>query len=166
MRRSLLIAVALAALAALAVPAVASTTVSVPAKFRSVLPKVRSKSGVPIRLPARVRTDSSKVYGAVEGLRSGRYHLSLGLARGCHEATACFLASFFAKRGAAPDPGLRKVSLAHGIVGRYRPISCGASCAAAAVQWRENRVAYEIQYKGSKRQMVALANSAIRRGGN
>jgi hypothetical protein len=166
MRRYLIVLTTLAALAAVAVPALAASRVNVPREFSSKLSTVKSKSDIPVRLPTRVSSPrpASEVYGTVERVRDGRYHLALGVGRGCHEATACFIASFFAQRGMAPDPDLRRVDLARGIVGRYRPIRCGASCAAAAVQWRQGGVAYEIQYKGKRRQMVRLANSAINAG--
>lgn len=162
MRR--LILVVLAALL-VAVPAFAAAPVNVPAKFSSLLPKVRSKSGIAVRLPSSLDAgvSPSRVRGAIEEVSSGQYHLSLGAARGCHEATACFVAAFFGRRGAALDIK-RKVSLARGIVGRYRPITCGASCSAAEVQWKQGSIAYAIQFKGTKKQMLALANSAIRGG--
>jgi hypothetical protein len=155
----------LLALLVFAVPAFAASSVSVPSKLHSVLPKVRSRSGIAVRLPSRVPVDpgTPAVHGAIEQVSKGQYHLSLGYGRGCHEATACFLAAFFGKRGAALDIK-RKVSLARGIGGRFRPITCGASCSAAEIQWKQGRVAYAIQYKGSKKQMIALANSAIRGG--
>ena len=166
MRRYLMLLTALAALAAVAVPAFAATRVNVPREFSSKLSNVKSKSDVPVRLPTRVASPrpADEVFGTVESARDGRYHLALGVGRGCHEATACFIASFFAQRGMAPDPKLRRVDLAQDIVGRFRPIKCGASCAAAAVQWRQAGVAYEIQFKGTRRQMVRLANSAINAG--
>lgn len=170
MRRSTLALIAVAALAALAVPAFAASTVSVPKKFSSKLGRVRAKSQVPVRLPSKISVDVSaaRVFGTVESLKNGQYDLALGVGRSCHTATACFIAEFFAKRGAAPKLR-RKVALAHGIQGRYQPIRCGASCAAAEIQWRQpdklgRNVLYDIQYKGTKRQMVALANSAIKGG--
>ena len=44
---------------------------------------------------------------------------------------------------------------------------CGASCSPAFIQWRENGVLYEIEFKGATKEkptMIALANSAIRGG--
>jgi hypothetical protein len=157
---------ALAALAAVAVPALAASRVNVPAEFASKFSKIRSTSDVPVLLPSSVSSPrpASQVYGTIEGLRSGEYHLALGVGRDCNESTACFVASFFAERGMAPNPKYRRVSLAQGISGRFRPIKCGASCSAAKVQWRQSGVAYEIQYKGTRRQMVRLANSAINAG--
>jgi hypothetical protein len=155
----------LAALLAVAVPATAATSVSAPSKLSSVLPKTRSKSGIAVRLPSRVSVDvsGSRVHGAIEDVGKGQYHLSLGIGRGCHEATACFLAAFFGRKGAGLDIK-RKVSLARGIQGRFRPITCGASCSAAEIQWKQGGVAYAIQFKGNKKQLVAMANSAIRGG--
>ena len=148
-----------------AVPAFAASSVSAPSKLHSVLPKVRSKSGIAVRLPSTLNAgvSPSRVHGAIEQVSKGQYHLSLGAARDCHEATACFVAAFFGRRGAALDIK-RKVSLARGITGRFRPITCGASCSAAEIQWKQGSVAYAIQFKGSKTKMKALANSAIRGG--
>jgi hypothetical protein len=162
MRRFLLV---VAALLAVAVPASAATSVNVPSKLGSVLPKTRSKSGIAVRLPSRVSVDvsASRVHGALEQVSKGQYHLSLGVGSGCHEATACFVAAFFGRSHAGLDIK-RKVALARGIEGRFRPITCGASCSAAEIQWKQGSVAYAIQYKGTKSQMVALANSAIRGG--
>jgi hypothetical protein len=167
MRRPLLILAAIAALALAAVPAFAANSVRVIPKFGSKIDKAKARSGVPVRLPSRVSVDEdikpSSVRGAIESVKDGRYHLSLGVGSGCHEATACFVASFFAREGAVPKLK-QKVSLAQGIEGRFQPIKCGASCAAAEIQWRQGRVLYDIQFKGTKRQMKALANSAIKAG--
>jgi hypothetical protein len=130
-----------------------------------VLPKTRSKSGIAVRLPSQVSVDvsASRVRGAIEQVSKGQYHLSLGVGSDCHESTACFVAAFFGRKGAGLDIK-RKVSLARGIEGRFRPITCGASCSAAEIQWKQGGVAYAIQFKGKKAAMVALANSAIRGG--
>jgi hypothetical protein len=165
MRRSLSLVAAAVALAALAAPALAAAPVNVPGKFSSKLARVRSRSGVPVRLPSRLDAGvrPSRVFGTVEGLSSGRYDLGLGIGRSCHQATACFVAEFFAKKGAKPSIK-RRVALARGITGRFRGISCGASCAAAEVEWVQGGVLYDVQYKGNRKQMVGLANSAIRGG--
>lgn len=60
------------------------------------------------------------------------------------------------------------MSLTQGITGYVKPVTCGASCSPAFIQWKENGVLYEIENKGvgktEKRSMVKLANSAIRHG--
>jgi hypothetical protein len=150
-------------LALLAAPAVAAAPVIVPAKFSSVLGQVRSKSGLKVRLPSRLDAGvrPSRVRGAVESVRRGHYHLSLGVGRGCHESTACYVASFF---GGGQVSGGKRVSLARGLTGRFSPMSCGASCGPASVSWRQGGVAYTVQFKGRKSALVALADSAIRGG--
>ena len=166
MRRYLLLLTAVAAIAAVAVPAFAASSVNVPREFSSKLSRIKDRSNIPVRLPSRVSSPrpADRVFGTIEDLGDGEYHLALGVGRDCHESTACFVASFFAERGMAPNPRYRAVDLAQGIPGRFRPIRCGASCSAAKVQWRQAGVAYEIQYKGTRRQMVRLANSAINAG--
>jgi hypothetical protein len=161
--RRLILCVALCLV--VAVPALAASRVNVPSKLSSVLPKARSKSGIAVRLPSSLNAgvSPSRVRGAIEDVSSGQYHLSLGVGSGCHESTACFVAAFFGRRGAGLDIK-RKVSLTRGITGRFRPITCGASCSAAEVQWKQGSIAYAIQFKGNKAQMIALANSAIRGG--
>jgi hypothetical protein len=164
MKRPLVLVAALVAIVALAVPALAASPVNVPSKFSSVLPKVKTKSRVAVRLPSSLDgyVKPSRIYGAVEELRNGRYHLSLGGGRNCHEATACFIAAFLGERGGSISGS--KVTLSGGIKGRYSRGGCGASCAPDQVQWKQGGVAYSIQYKGTKRQIVALAKSAIAAG--
>jgi hypothetical protein len=54
------------------------------------------------------------------------------------------------------------------MTGYYKPLTCGASCSAPTIQWRQNGALYEIQAKETgkraKRTMIGLANSAIRFG--
>jgi hypothetical protein len=169
--RRLLLLVALTAAAAVAVPAFAASegNVNVPAKFKSLIPKVKAKSGLAVRLPDSIHVFVSpkKTYAGSSATKRS-YFLELDAARNCHGANACFLATFSGQRGGKPQ-FKKTVSLAHGITGYFRPISCGASCAPAFIQWKEGKVLYEIENKGvgknQKASMVKLANSAIR-GGN
>ena len=169
-RRSLTIIIALIALAAVAVPALAAGgSVDVPRKFKTLIPKVSSKSGIPVLLPSRVYSyvAPSRVFGSGSATRKS-YDLELGVTRQCNGANACFVAAFLATRGG--KPAFRtKVSLIRGITGYFKPVTCGASCSPAFVQWVQGGVLYEIEYKGAsqskeKSTMVALANSAIRHG--
>jgi hypothetical protein len=150
-----------------AVPALAAgTAVDVPAKFKTLLPKVKKKSGLAVRLPQTLHAHL-KLYPAATATKT-RYDLELSAARNCGFATACFVASFSGERGGVP--GFKPtVSLTRGITGYFHPFSCGASCGPSIIQWKENGVLYEIANKDSgkheKRNMVKLANSAIR-GGN
>jgi hypothetical protein len=156
---------------AVAVPAYAfsSRKVDLPHKFRKLIPKVKEKSGLPVLLPQKMWAGGlrpSHTFPAGAATEHG-YVLELDAAKGCQGANVCFLASFAGERD-GKFSFRRKVELTHGIVGRFHPIQCGASCAPAFIQWKEFGVLYEIQNKAvgknEKRWMVKLANSAIRNG--
>jgi hypothetical protein len=158
-----LLAVALLLVAA---PAAQARTVDVPHALRTQIAAAKTRSGVPVRLPARVYSPLRAYPGGHS--RRGHYDLSLGLAKGCNEATACFLAAFLADRG-AKGSGDRRVALAGGRRGWFTRTHCGASCAAPQVQWIQGGVLYTLQAKGQpgrseQRALVALADSAIRSG--
>jgi hypothetical protein len=155
---------------ALAGPAAAGDTAIVkpPSIFASKLEKVRTKSGLDVYLPGslRVYTKASRVRGTVTA-SAGTYDLELGIGR-CGGANACYLANFYAIKGEQPAFAT-KVSLFGGRTGYFKPITCGASCSPAAIQWLEGDVLYEIATKGvtvhkEKSTLVKLANSAIKAG--
>jgi hypothetical protein len=171
-RRPIAILIAVVALVAVAIPALAASPpsgkVTVPKKFKKQIKKVKAKTGLPVLVPQKiwVPVKPSKSYPS-QFTTSDSYTLVLGAARGCNGANACFLAQFTGQLGGAYS-FKRKVQLSHGIVGRWRPVSCGASCAPAFIQWKEFGVLYEIQDKAvgkhEKRWMQKLANSAIQHG--
>jgi hypothetical protein len=170
-RRLTTVLIAVIALVAVAVPAFAASSrkVDVPHKFRKLIPKVKEKSGLPVLLPQKIwaaGVRSSHVFPAGSATEHG-FFLELDFAKGCQGANACFLASFSGERG-AKFSFKRKVKLTHGIVGRWQPQQCGASCAPVFIQWKEFGVLYEIEDKAvgnhEKRWMQKLANSAIRNG--
>jgi len=165
MRRAL--ALALLACLASAAPAQAAKTVDVPATFRSLLPKVRTRAMVPILLPSSMKLDFTKgqrFYRATTSHR-GSYALELSAAPRCG-ANVCFAASFSAQRG--HKLGYRpNVTLTRGIAGHFQPLSCGGSCSPPSIVWVLGGVRYSIQAKalpGRRADMVAAANSAIRAG--
>jgi hypothetical protein len=169
-RRPLLLLIACAALVALAVPAFAASEgdVNVPAKFKSLLPKVKAKSGLAVRLPDKIHVflNPKKTFADATATKKS-YFLELDAAKSCHGANACFLAGFSAVRGGKPAYK-KTVSLTRGITGYFKPVTCGASCSPATIQWKQGKVLYEIQNKGAvkpeKAGMAKLANSAIRGG--
>ena len=58
------------------------------------------------------------------------------------------------------------VSLALGMKGYYKPLSCGGSCSPPSIQWIQKGVRYEIQANalGGKKAFISMANSAINHG--
>jgi hypothetical protein len=148
-----------------AVGATPSVKVNVRAAAKTILPRLESRSGVPIRIPATVYFSTrSRVYAT--GTASARaYDLELGFAPDCGGADACFAADFEGRRGSRVF-GRESVRLAGGIVGRFTPSSCGGSCSPPQIQWIQGGVRYSLQLYGGRRgsdedALVGYANSAI-----
>jgi hypothetical protein len=165
LRRLLAAAVAFGLLAA---PALAAThTTNVPERLGKRVAKASTRSGIRVLLPSRLQTEFKALFPGGTS-RKGHYALDLGAAKGCHQATACFVAAFLGDKGSTLSTG-SKVALARGRTGRFSPTTCGASCAAPQIQWQEKGVLYTIQAKGfaedgEKAGLKRLANSAIRHG--
>lgn len=129
--------------------------------------EVAERTDVAVRVPASIDLDfDGRAFGSGTATRRS-YALGLDATEDCGGANACSLASFTGERGGA-YAFTRKVTLARGITGRYKPLSCGASCAPAAVEWKQGGARYTIQAKvgvvGAAAQRAALvraANSAI-----
>jgi hypothetical protein len=171
MRRILtLVAAACLVPALLVAPATAGDTgiASPPTIFKKKLAKVKTKSGIDVFLPSKVRVfvKPSRVFGAATA-SDGVYTFELDAARSCHGANACYLASFTGAKGEKPALG-KKASLTGGRTGYWKGITCGGSCSPAEIQWLEGDVLYSIATKGvgkkEKATLVKLANEAIKAG--
>ncbi len=143
---------------------------AVASSLGAVLDRTRSETGLAILLPGRLALDyDGRVYASGGGDRTS-YDLSLAGAPRCGGGSACFLASFTARRGSTVD-FRRRVTLRGGRIGFYKPLTCGGSCSPPIIQWRGRGNVYAIQAKvlgrgeaGVRRVMVAAANSAIGAG--
>ena len=146
----------------------AAQSVDVPSVLNPVLPQARS-AGIAVLLPSRINLDyrsGGRLYSDGSGSKKrGDYELELSGAKGCGGSDACFLAGFTGEKG-RPLGYRTNVSLAHGLRGYFKPLSCGGSCSPPSIQWIEKGVRYEIQANalGGKRAFVAMANSAISSG--
>jgi hypothetical protein len=137
------------------------------ALFADALPKVEAKTQIAVLLPDTMPTDAQHLFPEHWQTKK-TYTLSLGAVRHCGEATACFEADFMGQKGGTPF-GSRQVALARGRHGRFKPLSCGASCSPPSVSWSERGATYTIQAnvgtaRTERRILVAMANQAIRRG--
>ena len=157
---ALLLALALA-------PAAHAGTFDVAESLGDELTRVAERTDVPIRLPATITLGwDGEVYPFGDGARR-RYSFDLAGAPDCGGANACFLAQFSGERGGTPA-FRRRATLIRGITGYYKPVTCGASCSPAMIQWRQRGVLYAIQAKldasgvAARRALVRAANSAIR----
>jgi hypothetical protein len=146
---------------------------SVAGVFRSVLPKVKSETNIPVllpsKLPSTVKEQEIKVVDG-QGTEHG-YEVSLYYEEGC--GNACFAGFFSAKRGEKPEPEFsdKVLRLSNGIMGYYTGISCGVSCTPPQIEWLYEGALYTVQFringrnkKQDEAEIVALANSAIQGG--
>lgn len=144
-------------------------TVNVPDRLGAVVPDAQD-SGLVVLLPSTMNLDykkSGKLYADGSGdKKTGRYSLELSAVKDCGGANACFLAEFSGEKGQPLGYKTTNVSLALGMKGYYKGLTCGASCSPPSIQWIQKGVRYEIQAKalGGKKAFVAMANSAISNG--
>jgi hypothetical protein len=157
--RAPLLAVLLLAVAA---PAASARTIDVPKRFATQIERAHAQTTVPILLPQTMEADFRRFFA--EGrATAGAWRFDLGAVRDCNQATVCFIAEFKAVRDKRPS-GRRTIRLDRGRTGYYRPLRCGASCSPPSIEWRERHSLYSIQAKVGKRELVRMANSAIRNG--
>jgi hypothetical protein len=160
----------LTALVALLIPASASAAAfvyDVPDLVGKPLEAIKQATSVPVLLPSRMTTEHKRLFSEGRG-RENRYEFEIGAVRNCGTATACYVAGFRARRGGKVS-NTKKVKLARGRTGYFRPTSCGASCAAPSLEWIQGGVLYTVEAKlGTQRTerkiLKRLANSAIRNG--
>jgi hypothetical protein len=131
------------------------------------LAAVKRGSDLDVLLPRRMSADFKRLFSVGRG-RPGRYEFEIASTRDCDGATACLVAELTARRGALPT-ATRKVELAEGRTGFYRPMRCAASCGPPRLEWLEDDVLYTIKAKlgtrsTDRRILTRLANSAIRNG--
>jgi hypothetical protein len=147
--------------------ALAAPTVDLPQLFADELPRITARTDVAVLLPQSMPDEFDEYFATGFG-RTRHWGLQLGAAPGCGGATACFVASFSGRKGGTPF-GHRKVKLARGRVGRFKPLTCGGSCSPPSIEWKERGATYSIQAKVATqatelRVFKRMANSAIRNG--
>jgi hypothetical protein len=166
LRRAVL--TALVALAVTAAPA-AALAVDVNATLGKAGARVVERSSVPVLLPDLLDLDhDQRVYGT-GGVTDTGYALALTASRRC-AANACYLASFDAERGGTPA-FRRRVKLRGGVPGWFKPVTCGASCSPATIQFRTYGVLYSISASlpdptsaAQLRRLRTAANEALKAG--
>ncbi len=168
-RAWLTVLVALAVAAPGAAGRAASTeSVNLLEAFRIQLPKVGRATTLPILLPRTLRLagPAPKLYASGAGRRAS-WVLTLAGAPRCRGASACFVASFEARRGKRL-PGRSNLRLVGGVRALYQPISCGASCSPASLWFVRDGVLHSWQLKDPPRRaraaFIRMANEAIRAG--
>jgi hypothetical protein len=116
--------------------------------FKPAIDEIRNKVQIPILLPSKlpsvIREREIKLASGTvseEGYNIDLYYSEIG-------SNAAFVAYFAGSKEIFHDlPNTRRVRLANGIEGLFRPVSCGGSCAPANLWWEQNGVMYQIQIK-------------------
>jgi hypothetical protein len=118
---------------------------SLPQPLTYVLQEIKAKTHVPVILPGDLpQPISGAKHAVIEKASDKEYAIILFYKLGIGDAG---FAAFF---GAQSDPdyephdlgNIRKVELAHGLLGYFRPVNCGGSCAPANIWWKDGRVLY------------------------
>jgi hypothetical protein len=143
--------------------------------FVSVVDKVKAGTTLPVLLPTKLPRPFTEAKHVVVGKGSANEY-TLTLYYELNAGSAGFAASFSATKDAKYSPrelgNVREVKLANRVLGFFRPVSCGGSCAPANLWWEQGAVLYQIQVKLSstlpeKEQLgiiAAVADSAIKAG--
>jgi hypothetical protein len=148
---------------------------SLPGVFASALTKVKAKSRIAVLLPGGFSQPLAKArYAIVEKASTGDYAISLYYKLGIGDAGFAALFAAEAHPGYEPQElgNVREVKLPHGLVGYFRPVSCGGSCTPANLWWEENQILYQIQLVLSpalreddqQKAVLVIVNSAILAG--
>jgi hypothetical protein len=138
--------------------------------FAPAIEEIRGQTQIPIMLPSKLpmvirETEIMLAYGEItaDGYSVSLYYSELG-----SDAT---FAAYFAgsKQRLGPLGNTRPVELRNGLMGRFRPVSCGGSCAPANLWWEQNGITYQIQIKFAsttdqtqqQKILVETANSSV-----
>jgi hypothetical protein len=164
---------ACAAAAALALPGAAQArvrTVEPVRAFAKQVAGIRRHTRLAVLLPDRARVEVPAGHGIEAKWAANRtsWSLALGIGPRCGGANACFVGQFVATQGGRLTFRSR-VRLHGGVIGRYKPSTCGASCSPPEIQWKVRDVLYDVQFRAAgpgsdKQKLVTLADSALAAG--
>jgi hypothetical protein len=148
--------------------AAAFTTIALlPGLLDPTVANLKPQTPLPILLPSSMWSDTKTLYPTAGGSEK-EWSISLASAKNCGGANACFVADFVAEQGGTPI-GARKATLIRGIKGRFKPLSCGASCSPPSISFKTGGVTYTFQatvgtQKTERARLITMANDAIRKG--
>lgn len=138
--------------------------------LRRQVAAIERHTTVPVLLPDVVLVDVPRGHGIEQKWSANRrgWQISLGIGPRCGGANACFVGQFVATRGGRLSFSAR-VRLHGGVIGRFKPSTCGASCSPPEIQWKVRDVLYDVQFRAAgrgtdKQKLVAIADSALAAG--
>ena len=134
--------------------------------FERVLPMLRQKTRVPLRLPTYLATETETypLHAIVEAASPARYELQLAFTPDCTGGNACRygIVSGRAVRRSSKSLRGKPVKLAQGVTGYFVDAKCGANCSDSTLSWQQGGYRYTVGIKAADVEMLRkVANSAI-----
>ena len=134
--------------------------------FDHVVPLLREKSRVPLRLPTYLATEDEEypLYAIIETVTPSHYEIQLAFTKDCTGGNACrygMVAGRTVRPTAKQERG-KPVILARGITGYFVDAICGANCSDSTLSWKQDGYLYTVGIKAASiRTLIKVANSAI-----
>lgn len=131
--------------------------------YKTILPALREKSGVPPMLPSRIDLLDCSTFANLIAVDNSGYHIVLAATTDCEGQHVCAYGSVEGSKtpirlGSDGVP----VRLNHGSSARYFATQCYAYCDEAYITWAEKGFYYSVGLKaGSKQQLISAANSVF-----
>ncbi|MCW3014487.1 MAG: hypothetical protein JWO02_1579 [Solirubrobacterales bacterium] len=143
--------------------------------LQPTLTQLKAKTTLPILLPSvfPVTPLKGKPLYSVVSAKAKRWDVVLGYVPACNGANVCAAGNLSVEKTARKLTSAdgSKVKLRDGVVGRYQPLSCGASCSAPSIAFRAHGVIVTYQLKLDLKKgetdrggFVKVANSALAGG--
>lgn len=140
-------------------------TSSSAAIFDKVLPQLRQRTRVPLKLPSYIAAESetNPLYAIITTATSGRYELDLAFTQNCGGANVCHygIVSGTIAPGSKRPRG-KPVKLVRGITGYFIDAKCDRVCNDSTLTWQQGGHRYTVGIKAADLDTLRkVANSAI-----
>ena len=133
----------------------------------AVVPELRGKTRVPLKLPTYLGDEQSEeypLYAIVEEATASRYFVQIAFSPDCSGGTACRWGGTTGKKigPRTRRPAGKPVKLARGITGYFVDSTCGANCSDSVLTWDQAGYRYTVESKAAAQDFLRqVANSAI-----
>lgn len=137
--------------------------------FKAVLPELKAKTRVPLRLPTYLGIEEDglegyPLYAIVEEATPTRYFLQIAFTPDCSGGTACRWGGVTGQKIGTKTrrPRGKPVKLARGITGYFVDSTCGANCSDSVLAWDQEGYRYTVESKAASAEFLRkVAKSAI-----
>lgn len=152
--------------------------------FHSVLSELKTKTRMPLMLPAYVPQEDYSLYVTVNTAEPEQYELTIGDSENCDGGNYCRYGTVSGQKITSSTPSIEqeysflndpqykpterspekmgRVTLLNGIKGYFIPYVCAANCDDSKVVWEQNGYRYLVGLKrADKKAVVEMANSTI-----